>query len=119
MGIVQGMTSCIRQRAPGVVPDADAPRTGSHYDTLGVSRDATTRDIRKAYRTLALKWHPDKHPEADRAAAERKFIQIGAAYEVLSDDHKRAAYDRGGDELARGGGGFGGGSPFDFFRASQ
>ena len=93
----------------------------SHYDTLGVSQDASIDEIRKAYRKLALKWHPDKHPQERRAEAERKFIEIGAAYEVLSDDQKRAAYDRGGMDLvnSRGGGGAGFGSPFDFFRASQ
>ena len=93
----------------------------SHYDTLGVSQDASIDEIRKAYRKLALKWHPDKHPQERRAEAERRFIEIGAAYEVLSDDQKRAAYDRGGMDLvnSRGGGGAGFGSPFDFFRASQ
>ena len=98
-----------------------AASSDSHYDTLGVSQDATLDEIRKAYRKLALKFHPDKHPQELRAEAERRFIEIGAAYEVLSDDQKRAAYDRGGMDLvnSRGGGGAGFGSPFDFFRASQ
>ena len=91
----------------------------SHYATLGVECDASTADIRKAYRALALKWHPDKNPEA-RAEAERRFVQISAAYEVLADEHKRLAYDRGGMEMVRGGGGAGfGGSPFDFARAAS
>ncbi|EOD04521.1 hypothetical protein EMIHUDRAFT_72089, partial [Emiliania huxleyi CCMP1516] len=66
-----------------------------HYDTLGVPRGATTSEIKRAYRALALRWHPDKNP-GDREAAEAKFVAISAAAEVLCDDQKRAAYDRGG-----------------------
>ena len=83
----------------------------SHYDTLGVPRDASSAAIRKAYRAAALRWHPDKNPE-NREEAERKFIDVAAAYEVLSDERSRAAYDAGGSEH-RGGGGF------DFRRANQ
>ena len=99
----------------------DEPASSSHYDTLGVSRDASLEEIRKAYRKLALRWHPDKCRDVPREEAERKFVRIGAAYEVLSDEQKRAAYDRGGDALVNRGqhGGAGFGSPFDFFRASQ
>ena len=89
----------------------------SHYSTLGVSKDATTAEIRKAYRAAALRWHPDKNADR-REEAERKFVAIAAAYEVLSDDNSRAAYDRGGDALVRRGGG-GGATPFDFARASS
>uniref|UniRef100_A0A7S3RQW5 J domain-containing protein n=1 Tax=Emiliania huxleyi TaxID=2903 RepID=A0A7S3RQW5_EMIHU len=81
-----------------------------HYDTLGVPRGATTSEIKRAYRALALRWHPDKNP-GDREAAEAKFVAISAAAEVLCDDQKRAAYDRGGSAMtsfARPGGGFGG-----------
>ena len=74
-----------------------------YYETLGVPRDATPEQIKKAYRRLAMKFHPDVASEPD--AADR-FKRIGEAYEVLSDTHKRDIYDRGGDPL---GGGFGGG----------
>ena len=63
-----------------------------------MSKDATTAEIRKAYRAAALRWHPDKNADR-REEAERKFVAIAAAYEVLSDDNSRAAYDRGGDAL--------------------
>eukprot|EP00930_Biecheleria_cincta_P069950 TRINITY_DN57622_c0_g1_i1.p1 TRINITY_DN57622_c0_g1~~TRINITY_DN57622_c0_g1_i1.p1 ORF type:complete len:232 (-),score=28.70 TRINITY_DN57622_c0_g1_i1:178-873(-) len=89
---------------------------GSLYDTLGVSRDATPEEIRKAYRKLALRWHPDKNPD-NGEESERMFIKVGAAYEVLSDERKRAAYDRGGMDLVKGGNGAG--SPFDFARAAN
>ena len=69
---------------------------------------------------MALRWHPDKNLGCDRAEVSCKFIEIGAAYEVLSDEQKRAAYDRGGMDLVNRRGGSGGfDSPFDFFRASQ
>lgn len=56
-----------------------------YYEVLGVSRDATTVEIRKAYRKLALSYHPDKVPEEERAEAEIKFKEISEAYETLSD----------------------------------
>merc|ERR1711959_848330 len=71
------------------------------YATLGVARNATADDIKKAYRKLAVKYHPDKHTqaaEAERDAAERKFKDVSEAYEVLSDEQKRAAYDRYGKD---------------------
>jgi curved DNA-binding protein len=64
------------------------------YAVLGVSRDATDDDIRKAYRQLARKYHPDLNKERD---AEEHFKRIGEAYEVISDAKKRAAYDKYGD----------------------
>ena len=101
--------------------DDDQPSTSrSHYETLGVPRDASLADIRKAYRLMALRWHPDKNPGGDREEVSWKFVEIGAAYEVLSDEQKRTAYDRGGMDLVNRCGGHGGSdSPFDFFRASQ
>src|SRR5271165_5701896 len=102
-----------------------------YYEALGVSRDASTDDLRKAYRREALKHHPDRNP--GDASAEAKFKEMNEAYQVLSDDEKRRIYDQfghaglegsmgGGDgisdvfahmqdlfsEMFSGGGGFGG-----------
>ena len=100
------------------------------YEILGVSRESSADEIKKAYRKLALKWHPDKNPD-NKEHAEKKFkgkvltnlninfqklrkkshnsksIEIAEAYEVLSDSQKRAIYDREGIEGIRGGGGGG------------
>ncbi|XP_022369839.1 dnaJ homolog subfamily B member 6 isoform X2 [Enhydra lutris kenyoni] len=85
-----------------------------YYEVLGVQRHASAEDIKKAYRKLALKWHPDKNPE-NKEEAERKFKQVAEAYEVLSDAKKRDIYDRYGKEgLNGGGGGIHFDNPFDF-----
>merc|ERR1719253_1651836 len=82
------------------------------YDLLGVSKGASAAEIKKAYRKMAVKHHPDKGGD------EQKFKEISAAYEVLSDDEKRQLYDEyGEDALKDGGMGGGGGSPFDIFEA--
>jgi molecular chaperone DnaJ len=78
-----------------------------YYDILGVSRTATADEIRKAYRKLAMQYHPDRNP--DDKAAEEKFKECAQAYEVLSDADKRARYDRYGHQAFEGGGGGGGG----------
>ena len=79
-----------------------------YYDILGVSKSSTKDDIKKAYRKVAIKFHPDKNP--DNKAAEEKFKEAAEAYEVLSNPEKKEKYDRFGHEGLRGGpGGFGGG----------
>lgn len=87
-----------------------------YYELLGVSRDATPEDIKKAYRKLALQYHPDRNKEA---GASETFAAINNAYAVLSDPDKRAHYDRFGSEPSPSGmpGGDGGfsGDPFDLF----
>ncbi|MFW2404881.1 MAG: molecular chaperone DnaJ [Gammaproteobacteria bacterium] len=87
------------------------------YEVLGVERDATEADIKKAYRRLAMKHHPDRNP--DDAAAEASFKEAKEAYEILSDAQKRAAYDQFGhagvDQQAGMGGGFGAADFGDIF----
>ncbi len=87
-----------------------------YYEILGVSKDATADDLKRAYRKLAKQYHPDaQHTDEDKKNAEAKFKEINEAYSVLSDDNKRAQYDRFGSnfEQAGFGGGFNGGA-YDF-----
>ncbi len=91
-----------------------------HYQTLGVSRTASAEEIRKAYRDLARKYHPDLHP--DDESAKEKFKQVQGAFDVLNDPSKREMYDRygssfegvgaGGPAGGWGGGSWSGGGPF-------
>jgi DnaJ family protein C protein 3 len=81
------------------------------YKILGISRTASISEIKKAYKKLALQWHPDKNV-GNREEAENKFREIAAAYEILGDDDKRARFDRGEDLEDMGGGGGGGYNPF-------
>ena len=87
-----------------------------YYQILGVPRDASAADIKKSYRQLARKYHPDRNKEA---SAEDKLKEVNEAYEVLKDEQKRKAYDQFGDNWKHGqqftgdfGGGFGGGGGF-------
>lgn len=80
------------------------------YDILGISPTASESELKKAYRKLALKYHPDKNPDAGD-----KFKEISQAYEILSDPKKREQYDRFGEEGMKEGGGEGFSSPMDIF----
>jgi curved DNA-binding protein len=73
-----------------------------YYEVLAVARDASADDIKKAYRKLALKWHPDRHKVEDREKAEQEFKRVNEAYEVLSDPEKRKRYDRFGQNWQQG-----------------
>ena len=87
-----------------------------YYDVLGVGKTADEKEIKKAYRRVAMKYHPDRNP--DDPDADEKFKEASEAYEILSDSEKRAAYDQfghAGVEGQMGGGGFGGGSFSDIF----
>ncbi|VTJ84152.1 Hypothetical predicted protein [Marmota monax] len=81
-----------------------------YYEVLGVQRHDSPEDIKKAYRKLALKWHPPKNPE-NKEEAEREFKQVAEAYEVLSNTKKQDIYDKYGKEGLNSGDG--GGSPCD------
>jgi molecular chaperone DnaJ len=86
-----------------------------YYKLLGVEKGATADELKKAYRKMAMQYHPDRNP-GDKEA-EAKFKEVSEAYDVLKDEQKRAAYDRYGhaafEQGGMGGGGFGGGGGFD------
>lgn len=84
-----------------------------YYEVLGVSREANPEEIKKAYRRLALQWHPDRNPD-QKPEAEEKFKEAAEAYSVLSDPPKRAQYDRFGHTGVGGPAGFGGFDPTTF-----
>ena len=83
-----------------------------YYKTLGISKGASAAEIKKAYRKMAIKYHPDKNP--DDKAAEEKFKEAAEAYDVLSNPDKKSRYDQFGHQAFQGGGGgFGGGMNMD------
>jgi DnaJ-class molecular chaperone len=88
--------------------------TQTYYDILGVSKDATKEQIIKAFKKLAIKWHPDKN-QNNKEEAEKKFTEISKAYNVLNDDEKRKMYDQFGDKFEEGIGGEGF-NPEDLFQ---
>src|SRR2546429_8650109 len=94
-----------------------AAKKRDYYEVLGLGRNASEEEVKRAYRKLAVQFHPDKNP--DDPHAEEKFKALGEAYDVLMDPDKRAAYDRFGHAaFAQAGAGFGGGfhDPFEIFR---
>ena len=106
-----------RRKAPSKNASFDSD---DYYAVLGVEKNAKSKDIKSAYRKLALKYHPDKVEEDEKEKAEGIFVKVSEAYAVLSDDDKRKiydqygkpgleAYERGQDPAAAGFGGFGGG----------
>jgi molecular chaperone DnaJ len=96
---------------------APEPEMRDLYEVLGVDRQATASDLKRAYRTLAQKYHPDKNP--GDTTAEEKFKEVSNAYQILADDEQRARYDRFGFDGIRGGSGGGAGfsSVEDIFSA--
>mmetsp|Transcript_12062 Transcript_12062/g.28320 ORF Transcript_12062/g.28320 Transcript_12062/m.28320 type:complete len:343 (-) Transcript_12062:82-1110(-) len=111
------------------MPSTPNIKSDDYYQVLGVDRNATDNEIAKAYKKLALKYHPDKNPD-NKEAAEENFKVITEAYEVLHDPEKKKAYDQFGKQGVQSGGGdgvsfqhadqifktfFGGGDPFSMF----
>ncbi|EKX43899.1 hypothetical protein GUITHDRAFT_153096, partial [Guillardia theta CCMP2712] len=92
-----------------------------HYERLGVSRDANDKEIKRAYRKLSLKYHPDKNTGPNKDCAQKHFIATAKAYEILSDEQKRKQYDTFGDmeNMESGQAGFEGFEGFDPFNVFQ
>ncbi|KAK4531299.1 hypothetical protein CCYA_CCYA07G2156 [Cyanidiococcus yangmingshanensis] len=99
----------------GRLPGRGQVNNTAYYEMLGVSRDASLEEIKKAYKRLALRLHPDKNPDPD---TQEKFKELTVAYEVLSDPEKRRIYDEFGEEGLKEGGGMPGfRDPMDIFEA--
>ena len=89
-----------------------------YYEVLGVARTATEEEIKKAYRKMAMQWHPDRNPD-NTEAAEEKFKEAAEAHSVLNDPQRKAQYDRFGHAGLSGSGGFGGFDPTTFSEFSD
>mmetsp|Transcript_22992 Transcript_22992/g.54480 ORF Transcript_22992/g.54480 Transcript_22992/m.54480 type:complete len:430 (+) Transcript_22992:82-1371(+) len=100
---------------PGGMPGRGGPRepvdNTKLYEILGITQSATVEEVKKAYKKMAIKHHPDKGGD------EATFKEITKAYEILSDENKRKLYDEGGEEAVESGGGMGGGDAHDIFSA--
>src|SRR5699024_755770 len=108
--------ACSGVEGPAALRRADLGRAGldvarDYYGILGVDKDATDQDLKRAYRKLARELHPDVNPAEE---AQQRFAEVSTAYEVLTDPEKRRIVDLGGDPLDPGGGGMGGGFPGGF-----
>ena len=84
------------------MPQTQGMKFQDYYEVLGVERNASQEDLRKAYRKLAMEWHPDRHQGDAKETAEAKFKQISEAHEVLSDPDKRKRYDQFGEHWKHG-----------------
>ena len=100
-GGVGGSRRRKRKREEGLGEEEDVGMGVDYYSVLKVPKTATEDDLKKAYRKLAMKWHPDKNPN-NKKEAEAKFKQISEAYEVVSDPQKRLIYDQEGEEGLKG-----------------
>ncbi|KAH7824153.1 putative chaperone DnaJ domain protein [Monocercomonoides exilis] len=87
-----------------------------YYEVLGVSRTATEKEIKRAYKKLSLKYHPDKNKDVPKEEAEKLFAEIAYAYEVLSDPDKRRTYDQHGEKAVQQGQTSGGNDPLSIFK---
>ena len=107
----------VDQKLKHAQAEAKKAKKKDYYKILGIERDASEKEIKNAYRKLALKWHPDKNNESEeqRAHAERQFRDVSEAYQILSDPNKRKQHDMGmsADDISSGMGGFPGGMNFD------
>eukprot|EP01068_Selenidium_serpulae_P014343 Selendium_serpulae@DN6087_c0_g1_i1.p2 len=97
---------------PNHLVSAKSATESDYYKRLGVTKNASVDEIKKAYRSLSLKYHPDRNPSPD---AGNKFREIAHAYEVLSDENKRKIYDKYGEEGLEGNQGMDAPDPFDIF----